>query len=83
MFASTDLGRRIEGAEAHLMTAIAEQARRTGPADGVLIESFGSGVATFVRPHAPMNKLIGVGFDGPLDEALARYSSDHPPRPAA
>jgi ABC-2 type transport system ATP-binding protein len=22
-------------------------------------------------------------FDGPLDEALARYSSDHPPRPAA
>jgi len=67
MFASIELGRRIEGAEVRMMTAIAERARVTGPADAVVLEALGGGVATFVRPHAPMNKLIGVGFDGPLD----------------
>lgn len=72
MFASIELGRRIEAAEARLMTAIAERARALGSAGAVLIEPLGCGVATFVRPHAPMNKLIGTGFDGPLaDDPLA------------
>ena len=68
MFASIELGRRIEAAEARMMTAIAERARAQGPADAVVIEALGAGVATFVRPDAPMTKVIGIGFDGALDE---------------
>jgi ribosomal protein S18 acetylase RimI-like enzyme len=68
MFANIDLARRIEAAEARLMAAIAEQARRHDPAGDVLCEPLGGGGVTYVRPDAPMNKLVGAGFDGPIDE---------------
>jgi ribosomal protein S18 acetylase RimI-like enzyme len=68
MFASIELGRRIEAAEARMMVAIAERARAQGPADAVVVEPLDGGVATFVRPDAPMNKVIGIGFDGALDD---------------
>jgi GNAT superfamily N-acetyltransferase len=29
----------------------------------------GGGLAVFASPKSPMNKVIGLGFDGPLDEA--------------
>jgi ribosomal protein S18 acetylase RimI-like enzyme len=66
MFASIDLARRIEAAEANMMRALAERARAAG--HDVELRPVGTGVATFVRPGSPMNKVIGIGFDGPVDE---------------
>lgn len=69
MFASIELGRRIEAAEARMMTAFAEVAQATGARGTVLLEPIGGGVAVLVRRDSPMNKAIGLGFDGPIDEA--------------
>lgn len=75
MFASLELCHRIEAAEANLTAAMADRARRAGARD-VVCERLGGGTAVFVRPGAPMNKLIGAGLHGPLDasrlEALER-----------
>ena len=68
MFASVELGRRIEAAEARMMTAFAEVASTRAPRGTVLREPIGGGVAVLVRRESPMNKLIGLGFDGLLDE---------------
>jgi ribosomal protein S18 acetylase RimI-like enzyme len=68
MFASIELGRRIEAAEARMMTAFAELAQVKAPRGTVLLEPIGGGVAVLLRPASPMNKAIGLGFDGLLDE---------------
>ena len=69
MFASVDLAARIERAEASLseeiVTAIA--ARRRGLE--TLAHRFAGGVATVVEPESPINKVIGIGFEGPVDES--------------
>jgi GNAT superfamily N-acetyltransferase len=37
------------------------------------VEEIGGGVAVYVGPHSPMNKLIGIGYEGALaDPQLAR-----------
>lgn len=67
MFADPDLAQQIDAAEARLAAAIA------AAADGALDEELGGGRAVMVRPGSPVNKLIGVGFGGALDEtALER-----------
>ena len=68
MFASIELGRRIEGAEARMMAAFAEVARTKAAPGNVLLEPIGGGVAVLVRRDSPMNKAIGLGFDGVIDE---------------
>jgi len=68
MFVSTDLAAKIECAEARLSASIARAFDARGKA-GVFVEHIGSGVAVYTGPSSPINKMIGVGFDGPVDDA--------------
>lgn len=71
MFATTELAERIERAEVRLSTAVAEGAASAG-IPNVHVVRVGSGVAVYGGQHSPVNKMIGVGFDGvPSDESLA------------
>lgn len=67
MFADPALAAQIDRAEARLSAAFAVAAGAAGAA--VLDQALGGGRAVLVRPGSPVNKLIGVGFDGALDEA--------------
>lgn len=72
MFVARDLAARIDRAEARLSIAIAEAAQAADPALAVLLSAIGGGAAVLLRPGSPINKLIGLGFAGPLDtDALA------------
>src|SRR5262245_570159 len=63
MFSSPDLAARIDRAEGRLCAAIARACR-----DPRVIE-LGGGVAVLAERDAPSNKMIGVGFDGAVDES--------------
>lgn len=69
MFVNTTTGLRIEHAEAALTRSVVEAVIASGRAPGAFLRSLGSGVAAYLRPGSPMNKVIGVGFGEPLDEA--------------
>jgi hypothetical protein len=60
---------RIDRAEARLSIAIAGAA---APPRWNLVDPLAGGAAVLVRAGSPINKIIGVGFEGPLDaDALA------------
>lgn len=73
MFADTALGAAIDRAEARLC---AQFALATSPSSAMpepLILPISGGHAIFVAPASPINKVIGLGFDTPLDlDALTR-----------
>jgi len=62
LFCGTELGRRIEHAEAALIGAAVDAATRRGT-DGFALPLAG-GVAAFAEPGAPFNKVVGLGFAG-------------------
>lgn len=62
LFCGTELGRRIEHAEAALISAAVGAATRRGT-DGFALPLAG-GVAAFAEPGAPFNKVVGLGFAG-------------------
>jgi ribosomal protein S18 acetylase RimI-like enzyme len=64
MFASIALAQRIDGAEARLSESLGRAAMRTEPDDVAFVDAVGGGVAVYTGPASPMNKMIGVGFDG-------------------
>jgi GNAT superfamily N-acetyltransferase len=67
IFATTDLAGRIERAECGLLRdACASATRRLG--EGVFVTPLAGGVATFSEPGSPLNKVAGLGFNGPLAE---------------
>jgi GNAT superfamily N-acetyltransferase len=67
MFCSPDLAARIDRAEGRLCSAMAEGIlARQSDADTLLLP-VGGGVAIFSGPDSPSNKMIGLGFDGPVD----------------
>ena len=71
LFASADLAARIEKAEARLSAALGTIAAGRRP-EASFVEAVAGGVAVFVGPSSPANKMIGVGFEGvPPHEALA------------
>lgn len=72
MYCSPALAATIDRAEGDLCRAIAFHAQaRHGVGPGLIADVSG-GTAVFTKPGSPTNKLIGAGFDGPLDEpALA------------
>ncbi|HJR61936.1 MAG TPA: GNAT family N-acetyltransferase [Vicinamibacterales bacterium] len=71
MFATASVARRIERAEAGLIAEGARAAARRLPAGQLMIREMQGGVAAFVEPGAPFNKVAGLGFDGvPPPEVL-------------
>lgn len=80
MFTDAALAARIDRVEANLSRTIAEAV----PAS--ILHDLAGGVAVFARPGSPINKLIGIGFTGPLDELQLRtiesqwHTRGEPPR---
>ena len=70
MFADATLAARIDRAESRLTSSAAEAIRDAGLQKRVVILPIAGGMAVYAGPAAPMNKLIGLGFDGPLDLSL-------------
>ena len=78
MFVNTTTALRVDEAEAALTRSVVEAVIASGRASGAFLRTLGSGVAAYLRPGSPMNKVIGVGFDGPIDEdALADIEQEH------
>jgi ribosomal protein S18 acetylase RimI-like enzyme len=67
LFCGTALAQRIEEAEAQLIVAATEAAGRRG-AKGMVLPVAG-GFACFADDGSPMNKVVGVGFNGVPDSA--------------
>ena len=65
MFVAATLAARIELVEARLSLAVA-RAVQADRAISSYITELGGGAAVFSRPGSPVNKLIGLGFAGPL-----------------
>ncbi|ODR19114.1 GNAT family N-acetyltransferase [Mycolicibacterium porcinum] len=68
LFCGVDLARRIEKAEADLISSATHAAGHRG-ADGLALPVAG-GYACFAEAESPMNKVVGLGFDGLPDEAV-------------
>lgn len=69
LFASTTLAARIEEAEVDLLREGAAAAVRHRPQADVFSRSIAGGLAAFTAEGSPFNKLAGLGFAGPVDEA--------------
>lgn len=77
VFASASLSNRIERAEAGSIAACARAAARRVPEAQLLIRPISGGVAVYVEPGAPFNKVAGAGFDGvPSEEVLDALERD-------
>jgi L-ascorbate metabolism protein UlaG (beta-lactamase superfamily) len=68
LFCDTALAGRIERAEAQLIAAASEAARRRAGTAGFVIPVAG-GVASFAGDTSPFNKVAGLGFGGVPDAA--------------
>lgn len=64
MFATASLAKRIERAEAGLIIEGARAAARRIAGDQLLMRETSGGVAVFIEPGSPFNKVAGLGFDG-------------------
>src|SRR5688500_13072293 len=64
LFATASLAKRIEKAEATLITEAARATAARIGSDNVFIRQFGGGVAVHAGDGAPFNKVAGLGFLG-------------------
>lgn len=81
MFATGSLARRIERAEASLIADCATAAARRGGDQRVFMMPVRGGVAAFVEPASPVNKVAGLGFHGvPEEEELATIEAAYAER---
>jgi GNAT superfamily N-acetyltransferase len=83
LFASVDLGARIERTETEFIAAAGRSAAALAGHDDVVMP-IGGGVAVFAGPDSPFNKVAGLGFDGipnaaQLDEVEATYADRNTP----
>jgi GNAT superfamily N-acetyltransferase len=77
LFASTQLAARIERAERSLIAAGVEACARRRPEVEVLMAPLAGGLAAWSGESSPFNKVVGAGFEGPLDEtALAEVEGE-------
>ncbi len=71
LVADAALAARVDRAEARLSRDVAQAFAATGDTQ-VLVTPLAGGLAVYARPESPMNKIIGYGFDGLVDDgALA------------
>jgi GNAT superfamily N-acetyltransferase len=80
LFCDTALARRIERADAALIAASSEAARRRGAAPPGFVIPLAGGVASFADADSPFNKVAGLGFAGApataeLDEVERRFGA--------
>ena len=80
LFCDTALARRIERADAKLIAASSEAARRRGASPAGFALPLAGGVASFADADSPFNKVAGLGFDGEpanaeLDEVERRFGA--------
>jgi GNAT superfamily N-acetyltransferase len=81
LFAGTDLVARIERAERSLIAESTTAAMSRDPSDAFFVMPLGGGVAAWAGAGSPLTKVVGMGFDGPLDEhALARVEAAYAER---
>ena len=78
-FCGTELAERIERAEAQLIAAGTDAARRRNP-DAAFVEPVAGGMACFAEDGSPLNKVVGLGFGGVpsavvLDEIERSYAA--------
>jgi GNAT superfamily N-acetyltransferase len=67
MFADAALAARIDRAEGRLVAGIAEAMRARRPGNRTIVLPISGGVSVYGGPNSPVNKVIGLGFDGPID----------------
>ncbi|WP_405181962.1 GNAT family N-acetyltransferase [Nocardia sp. NBC_01377] len=68
LFAGTELVSRIEAAERTLIEEGARAAAAREPRERVVTLPIGGGSAVWAGPGSPLDKVVGVGMDGDLDE---------------
>jgi GNAT superfamily N-acetyltransferase len=77
VFADVSLAARIDRAEARLCADIADFVGANRPDVGSAAVPISGGLAVYVSPSSPVNKVIGLALDTPLDlEALERIETD-------
>ena len=77
MFADAALAARIDRAEARMCAGIARYVADTQPNVQPLVTPISGGLAVYVSPKSPVNKVIGLALDTEIDlEALEQIESD-------
>ena len=76
MFATSSLAHRIERAEVDLVASSAAASGERVPAEQLINRRVCGGVAVFVEPGCPFNKIAGLGFGGiPAESELEEIES--------
>lgn len=70
LFADQALGRRVEQHEAANALGTVEAIARLWPETGACSLRVGEGVAVFTGKRGYLNRALGLGLNGPLDEAM-------------
>lgn len=77
MFASVELAARIERAECRMLSGVAATTLARVGNDRGFVTPIAGGVAIYTVEGSPLNKIAGLGFDGPVDtEGLGRIERD-------
>jgi hypothetical protein len=74
MFASPDLARRVEAAEARLTLACGQALARRVPS--AIVREMGAAAAVFSGVGSPMDKVLGLGFEPFGADAFARFEDE-------
>lgn len=69
LFATTTIAARIEGAECSLVRESAQAVADVRPEANVMIKPLAGGMAIYAGEGSPLNKVVGLGLEGPVDEA--------------
>jgi hypothetical protein len=67
MFADATLAARIDRAEARLCAGVATFVGASRPHLGSMVIPINGGLAVYVSPSSPVNKVVGLALDGALD----------------
>jgi hypothetical protein len=67
MFADAALAARIDRGEGQFVASVAEGIGARRKDLPTLIQTVSGGLSVYAGPNSPMNKVIGLGFDGPID----------------
>lgn len=63
-----ELARSVEGFSARVMAQLVQTLARRNPAGGATFLALGRVVAPFAGTGSPLNEVIGLGLDGPVEE---------------